>query len=179
MAKTKSKFQQKLDGFLRVLFLDENGKPKSATVLYSFLLAVLFIGLYAAAYLLLLDPLEAAFASLPTWLRNVAEYAIPAIVGSVVPVVLALLLKKQQRLVPCAFLWMAGLFAAMCLAELVLIDWSDAATEYALFFVLLGLPSLLSIVFGGVPVALLYRRALRRQAAEAQKAPTRPSYYNT
>ena len=57
----RSKFDRKLDGFFRGLFFEENGKPKSASLLYSFLMAILFILVYGACYLLLLGPLEKAF----------------------------------------------------------------------------------------------------------------------
>ena len=51
--------------------VDENGKPKSATFLYSFLLAILFGVIYAASYLLLLDVLNNAFGALPVFWQNV------------------------------------------------------------------------------------------------------------
>ena len=61
MAKERSKLQRCVDSFTRSLFLDENGKPKSATFLYAFLLSLLFVAVYIAAYLFLLDPLHEAF----------------------------------------------------------------------------------------------------------------------
>ena len=62
MAKERSKLQRRIDAFTRVLFLDENGKPKSATFLYSFLLAILFaavsfVNTYTATRALVLGPL--------------------------------------------------------------------------------------------------------------------------
>ena len=179
MAKERSKLQRKLDAFSRALFLDENGKPKSATVLYSFLLAVLYTVIDAAAYLLLLDVLEAALSDAPVWARNVVQYLVPAIVGSIPCVGLFFLLRERKNLVPCAYLWMAVLLVGMSLAELLLIDWSDAATEYGLYMVLLGIPGILSVAVGGVPAWLLYRRYLKREAERKAQAPKRPSYYNT
>ena len=180
MAKERSKLQRRIDSFTRALFLDENGKPKSATFLYSFLLAVLFGAVYAAAYLLLLDPLNRAFGDLPVFWQNVLQYLIPAIAGSV-PCVLSIFLFREEKkqLVPCAYLWMAALLVLFMLAALLLIDWSDAATEYGLFWVLLGLPMAVSAVVGGIPAFLLYRKELKKRKAEEEIAKKRPSYYNT
>lgn len=180
MAKERSKLQRRIDSFTRALFLDENGKPKSATFLYSFLLAVLFGAIYAAAYLLLLDPLEKTFSHLPVFWKNVFEYLIPAVAGSV-PCVLSIFLfrAESKRLVPCAYLWMAALLVLIMLAALLLIDWSDAATEYALFWMILGLPIAASAIIGGVPAFLLYRRELKKCKAIEEQAKKRPSYYNT
>ena len=179
MAKERSKLQRRIDSFTRALFLDENGKPKSAAFLYSFLLAVLFAAIYAAAYLLLLDPLHEAFSGLPVFWQNLLQYLIPALAGSV-PCVLSIFLFRgeQKRLVPCAYLWMAALLVFIMLAELLLIDWSDAWTEYQLFLVILVLPIAISIVCGGVPAFLLYRQWLNRRRKEEQ-TPKRPSWYNT
>ena len=83
MAKERSKFQQKLDGFLRTLFFEESGKPKSADLLYSFLLAILFTLIYLMAYMLLLDPIEKLLSDASVTVRNIAEYLLPAAAGSV------------------------------------------------------------------------------------------------
>lgn len=180
MAKERSKLQRRIDSWTRALFLDENGKPKSAAFLYSFLLAFLFGGIYAAAYLLLLDPLHLAFAGLPTFWQNVLQYLLPAIAGSV-PCVLSIFLFRgeNKRLVPNAYLWLLAILVLVMLAALLLIDWSDAATEYGLFWMILGLPILVSALVGGIPTFLLYRRELKKRKAIEEQAKSRPSYYNT
>lgn len=177
MAKDRSKFQRKFDGFLRDLFFEENGKPKSAALLYAFLLAVLFLFVCAGSYLLLLEPLEKAFSNASVVVRNIVEYTVPAIVGS--GICLLLTLKRDKRkLVASAYLFMAGLFAVICLFELFVIDWSDAATEYGLFMAVLGLPALACVIFGGVPALLIWRHELKKQAEE-EKRPARRSWYDT
>ncbi len=180
MAKERSKLQRRIDSWTRALFLDENGKPKSAAFLYAFLLALLFGAVYAAAYLLLLDPLNRAFAGLPTFWQNVLQYLLPAIAGSV-PCVLSIFLFRgeNKRLVPNAYLWMLAILVLIMLAALLLIDWSDAATEYGLFWMILGLPILISALVGGIPAFLLYRRELKKRKAIEEQAKGRPSYYNT
>ena len=181
MAKEKSKFQQKLDGFLRNLFFEESGRPKSADLLYSFLLAILFTVIYLAAYVLLLGPIESLFSAWSVTARNVAEYLLPALAGSCVCLLIRSLLKEKGKLALAAYLWMAALLVAVMLFALLLIDWSDARTEYGLFMALLGLPALCSVVTGGIPAWLLHRRQKRkaREAAKAaeEKAENRPSWY--
>jgi predicted signal transduction protein with EAL and GGDEF domain len=86
---------------------------------------------------------------------------------------------ENKRLVPCAYLFLAIMLVLIMLAELLLIDWSDAKTEYTLFWMLLGLPLLLSVVCGGVPAFLIWRRIRNKQKKEQEKAPNRPSYYQT
>ena len=180
MAKERSKLQRWIDDVTRALFLDENGKPKSATFLYAFLLAIMYAGVYAAAYLLLLDPLNNALSGLSVFWQNVLEYLIPALVGSVPCVLLIFAFRgENKRLVPNAYLWLAAFFVLTFFGELLIINWSDAATELHLFFVIIGLPLLVSIVCGGVPAFLLYRRVLKKRAAEQEQAPHRPSFYNT
>lgn len=179
MAQKRSALQQKIDQFLRVLFLDEKGAPKSAVLLYSFLLAIVFVLVYLAAFLLLLDPLENLFSGASVAVRNIIQNLVPAIAGSIPCVALYFAFPKQKQLVPYAFLWMAALLIAIMLFELLLIDWSDAWTEYQLFLVILAIPLAVSILCGGVPATLLYRRDMKKEREEREKAPKRPSYYNT
>ena len=162
MAKERSAMQRKIDQFLRVLFLDESGAPKSAVLLYSFLLAILFVLIYLAAYLLLLDPLEQAFSGVSVAARNIIQYLVPAVAGSVPCIALYFAFPKQKQLVPYAFLWMVILLAAIMLFELLLIDWSDAWTEYSLFLAILGIPLAVSILCGGIPATLLYRKDMKK-----------------
>lgn len=181
MAKERSKFQRKLDGFLRYLFFDENGRPKSANLLYSFVLAILYVVIYTATYLLLLGPLENLLKESSVTVRNIAEYLVPALVGSIPCLLMYYLLRKNKQVVAGAYTWMAILTVGAMLFELVLIDWSDAATEYGLFMAIIGLPAIISVVCGGIPALILHRRDVKKyRAAEKEaEAKKRPSYYNT
>ncbi len=179
MAKERSALQRKIDQFLRVLFLDEKGAPKSAALLYSFLLAIVFVLIYLAAYLILLGPLEKLFSGASVAARNVVQYLIPAVAGSIPCVALYFAFPKQKQIVPYAFLWMAVLLVAIMIFELLLIDWSDAWTEYQLFLVILAIPLAVSVLCGGIPATFLYRRDMKREREAREKTPERPSYYNT
>ena len=176
MAAERSKFQRHLDSFFRGLFFEENGKPKSANLLYSFLLAILFVLIYGASYLLLLDPLERAFSGAGVGFRNLIEYLVPALAGSALCLLFTLLPGEKKGLAAGAYLWMGGLLVAVMLFELLLIDWSDARTEYGLFMAIVNLPGIASVLTGGIPALLLYRRERKAQAAR-EKAKERPSWY--
>ena len=103
MAAERSKFQRQLDGFFRGLFFEENGRPKSANLLYSFLLAILLILIYGAGYLLLLDPLEKAFSGASAAVRNLVEYIVPALAGSALCLLFAFLPGEKKRLTAGAY----------------------------------------------------------------------------
>ncbi len=178
MARERSKFQQKLDGFLRVLFFEENGKPKSADLLYSFLLAILFVLIYLTAFTLLLEPIEKLLSDASVTVRNIAEYILPAAAGSVLCLLIRHFLKERGKLALAAYLWMTVLLAAVMLFALLLIDWSDAKTEYGLFMALIGFPLLASILTGGIPALILHRQQMKERAqAQAEKPKERPSWY--
>ena len=81
MAKERSSFQRKIDHICRVVFLTEEGKPKSTILIYSFSLSLLFIVVFLISYWLLLEPLEMALQKSPVVVRNIVEYTIPAVVG--------------------------------------------------------------------------------------------------
>ncbi len=181
MAKEKSKFQQRLDGFLRNLFFEENGRPKSADLLYSFLLAILFLLMYLLAFLFLLDPIEKLLSGSSVTVRNIAEYILPAAAGSIICLLIRHFMKEKAKLVLAAYLWMTVLLIAVMLFALLLIDWSDAKTEYGLFMALIGFPLIAAILTGGIPALILHRRQLKEKAQEEkeqeEKAKERPSWY--
>ena len=81
MARQRSSLQGKIDHICRVIFLTEEGKPKSTTLIYSFSLSLLFIVVLLVSYWLLLEPLENAFEGNSVLLRNIMEYSVPALVG--------------------------------------------------------------------------------------------------
>lgn len=176
MAKERSKFQQKLDGFLRALFFEENGKPKSADLLYSFLLAILFTLIYLMAYMLLLGPIEKLLSDASVTVRNIAEYILPAAAGSALCLLIRHLLKERGKLALAAYLWMTVLLIAIMLFALILIDWSDPKTEYGLFMALIGFPLIASILTGGIPALILHRKKMKERA-ETEKPKERPSWY--
>lgn len=180
MAKKQSKLDQKLDSFARAAFLGADGKPKSAVWLYAFLLAILFGLLYVAVYLvfgyLFGKNTEAGLGTV------VLHTLITAVVGSIPAVLLAVFLKEDRKaLVAYAYVWLAVLFVLSLIMGFLLCDWKggNGWTEFTALATVVFFPSLLSILVGGIPAWILFRKEMKRMTEQAQQTPARPSYYNT
>ncbi len=180
MAGKKSKLDRKLDAFARAAFLDENGKPKSTVWLYGFLLALLFGVVYLGVYLgfgFLFG--RSGQATLGTVLLHAL---ITAVVGSIPAVLLAIFLKEDRKALPAyAYIWLAILFALTFFMGLLLCDWANGngLRDLITLSTLVYMPSLLSILIGGIPTWILWRRERQRQFEAQDEAKSRPSYYNT
>ena len=112
--------------------------------------------------------------------KKTVEGAVGGVIGCIgTCVALYFAFPKQKQIVPYAFLWLAVLLIAVMIFELLLIDWSDAWTEYQLFLVILAIPLAVSVLCGGIPATFLYRRDMKKEREAREKAPERPSYYNT
>lgn len=154
MAKEQSKLSKKIDSICRVLFLTEEGKPKSATLLYSFCLSLLFVLIYSVSYFLLIDVIENAFASSTTQLRYVLEVLGPAIAGTVPCALLSLCFKEKKGLPFAAYRWMAVFIIIVLFMGIFYFD----ADDYVSFMSILGIPAVVSVVCGGYISRLIYKR---------------------
>ena len=166
MAKERSSFQRKIDHICRVVFLTEEGKPKSTVLIYSFSLSLLFIVVFLVSYWMLLEPLEKALQSSSVVLRNIVEYTIPAVVGCIPCVALSFAFKVRMNMVPAAFTWLCVIDVIMIVTMAFMVDMSDWATEYGLFMAITGVPMLLSALLGTVASQVVYRR--RKKALETR-----------
>ena len=166
MAKERSAFQRKIDHICRVVFLTEEGKPKSTVLIYSFSLSLLFIVVFLVSYWMLLEPLEKALQSSSVVLRNIVEYTIPAVVGCIPCVALSFAFKVRMNMVPAAFTWLCVIDVIMFVTMAFMVDMSDWATEYGLFMAITGVPLLLSALLGTVASQVVYRR--RKKALETR-----------
>ena len=166
MAKERSAFQRKIDHICRVVFLTEEGKPKSTVLIYSFSLSLLFIVVFLVSYWMLLEPLEKALQSSSVVLRNIVEYTVPAIAGCIPCVALSFAFKVRMNMVPAAFTWLCGIDVIMFVTMAFMVDMSDWATEYVLFMAITGVPMLLSALLGTVASQVVYRR--RKKALETR-----------
>ena len=166
MAKERSAFQRKIDHICRVVFLTEEGKPKSTVLIYSFSLSLLFIVVFLVSYWMLLEPLEKALQSSSVVLRNIVEYTIPAVVGCIPCVALSFAFKVRMNMVPAAFTWLCVIDVIMFVTMAFMVDMSDWATEYGLFMAITGVPMLLSALLGTVASQVVYRR--RKKALETR-----------
>lgn len=175
-----SKLQQTIDSFCRVLFLTEEGKPRSASLLYSFCAGILFFVVYLVVYLWLLPDFETLLPFLPIAGVEVLNYLFIAVIGTLPGASLVLLLKRNKRQIPAAYTWMCILTCLTLLAMVVMVDWeadaAQAAFEFRAMLSAIGYPLIFSSAFGTLIVQLLYRKQVREQEA---KKPRRPDYYNT
>ena len=69
------------ESFWSAFQMTENGKVKSTLLLYSFCLCWVFIAVYAALFVFLLDPLDALVSGAPGIVAHVVEAVVPALVG--------------------------------------------------------------------------------------------------
>ena len=156
----KGRLSRKIDQICRVIFLTEDGKPKSTTLIYSFSLSLVFGILLLLCYILLVDPIELGLADSPVWVRQVLEYLLPGLVGVALCVSLSFAFKKKEKmgLVAAAFTWVDIITAIMIVTMMFIVDRTDWKTEYSLFMVIAGIPMLVSAVLGTVASQLVYRR---------------------
>jgi len=175
-----SKLQRTIDNICHALFLTESGKPKSASLLYSFCEGILFFALYVLVYLALLPDFQTMLPFLPTAAVEVLNYLFIAVMGTIPGFCLVLLLKKNKQQIPAAYTWLYILVALTLLAMVIMVHWeADAAEAAALFRAMLyaiGYPLIFSAAFGTFVVQLTYKKQQREE--EARK-PKRPDYYNT
>ncbi len=172
----KGQFSRKIDQICQAIFLTENGKPKSALLIYSFSLALVFIVVFLASYMLLLEPLEIAFQARSVFVRNVVEYTIPAIIGCIPCLALSFAFKERKNMVAAAFTWLDVIVLIMFVTMAFMVDKSDWATEYGLFLTVVGLPMLISAVLGTVGSQVIYRRRRRADALRMEKYSTQTRY---
>lgn len=156
-----SKFQRKIDHFLAGLFLTPEGKLKSALLLYSFCLSLLFTVVYIASYFFLIDVLEHALAAAPVAARNIAQALIPGLLGTLICCA-AWFLPGDKRLLPYTYYWQCAyaLFALIVMALMV------DAQEYSIFLYFFMTLALTGLISGVLVSQLLYRGRMRKQTIE-------------
>ena len=171
--KEKSRLSEKIDRICKVVFLTEEGKPKSPTLVYSFSLSLLFIAVVLVSYLFLLEPLERAFAESSVALRNVVEYSVPALAACIPCVALSFAFREKMNIVPAAFTWMCIIALIMVVTMVFIVDRSDWKTEYALFMAIAGAPMIMSSVIGALASQIVFRRRLAARDMRLEKYSSR------
>lgn len=161
--KTQATLRQKLDRFWSVLFLTEEGRPKSATLLYSFCLALVFTVIYGVSYWFLIDLIQAAF---PAGMQDVLQIVLPGLAGSVVCCATFFLPKPNKRgVVASAYIWMTLLAIAIVVCMAFLTDKESFSIFISIFLKLVTVPLLTGASF----THFLLRRIRKRQAAEQER----------
>ncbi len=156
--------RQKMDQFWRVLFLTEEGRPKSAMFLYSFCLSLLFFAIYAFSYGFLIDVIENSFAGETVLVRNILQSILPGLAATVVCCALFFLF-PDKRLVPAAYIWLA-VYALAAIITMALITSKDEFKIFLYFFAMLVPTGLIS---GGV-ISFALLRAKNRRKGKANES---------
>lgn len=175
--KEPSKFSRKVDAFCKALFLTEEGKPKSAVLLYSFCMALLFFFIYLAADALFVALLKDVFTE-ANFLTTVVEYLLPGTVAGIVCVCFCFLFREKKNIVSSAFIWLCAITLAAMITMLFLCDPADGMFEYRFFLLIVVLPFLVFLAVGTAGTQVIVRKWRKRKEEEAA-AKNRPSYYNT
>lgn len=162
MAKKEGNFRKKMDRFWAALFLTPEGRPKSAVLLYSFCLSLLYLVVYGTAYFFLIDAIESAFAGSGVALRNIMQSLLPGLAGTIVCCSLWFAI-KDRRIVPAAYVWLA-LFAAASLVTTALLTDGEGFRIFLYFFLML-VPT--GLVSGAIFTFLMFRAHLN--AGDAAK----------
>ncbi len=153
-------FRGKLDRFWSALFLTPEGKPKSAVLLYSFCLSLLYLAVYGVAYFFLIDLIETACAGCSVGLRNLLQSILPGIAGSLVCCSLTFII-RDRRIVPAAYVWLFAFAIAALIAMAILSD-GEGFRIFLYFFFMLVPAGLLS---GAAFSFLMFRAHLEAAAA--------------
>ncbi len=161
MAAETSKFRRKLDRFWSVLFLTPEGRPKSAVLLYSFCLSLLYVIIYGICYFFLIDVIENAFVSASAVMRNVFESVVPGVTGSIICCPLWFIV-KDKRIVPAAFVWMC----AYAVAALISMAFLCEGTEYSIFLYFFAMIVPVGLITGTAFTHHMYRRNMKLAAVK-------------
>ncbi len=141
--------------------LVENGRLKSTLLLYSFSMGFVVFAVYAAAYALLLKPLDALFSGrMPAPLANWLEAAVPAMIGTAVCLLLQARI-RERRMVPLAFMWLAFLVIPTLGGVLAMLEPADRQ----LYFGIAAPVTLLPLGIGAASSLWLYFRKTAAFAA--------------
>ena len=174
--KERGQLSRKVDQICSAIFLTEDGKPKSALLIYSFSLALVFVVVFLASYMLLLEPIEKAFQARSVFVRNVVEYTVPAIVGCIPALALSFAFRERKNMVAVAFIWLDVIVLIMFVTMAFMTEKGEWATEYGLFLTIIGLPMLISAVLGTLGSQIIYRRRRRADALRMEKYSSRTRF---
>ena len=151
-------FRKKVDRLWATLFLTQEGKPKSAKLLYTFCLSLVFLLVYGLCYWFLIDILEQTFAAASTFIRNLLEAVLPGLAGSILCGTFFFVFKDKSYL-PVIYTWIL-VFALAVLVSLLLL------TDRGSLGMMLGVYSsivLTGLVSGSVFSWYMYIRWKRRR----------------
>lgn len=154
----------KANSFWDAFLMTENGKVKSTLLIYSFFLSVVYLAVYFAAFIFLLDPIHAMTDGAPMAAVYLAEALIPAVAGTAV-CGLSWKLFRDKRLMPATYAWLVVMALVVLVTMLVLFGDDAGSRNLFLQFFALSVPA--PLILGCGMTFLLYRRYLRNPPPEA------------
>ena len=161
--KERNRLSGKIDSIFKSIFFSEDGRPNSAVLLYSFCLSLLFVAIFVASYVILINVIEAFFQNSSVTVRNIFEYTLPAVIGCIPCLALSFVFKREKMsMVPLAFIWMSAITRIMYVTMAFASDKGNWNTEYRMFLRVIGLPMLISSVLGIIGSQIIFRK--RRKA---------------
>ena len=152
-------WKERGDRFWGAFLFTKDGKVKSTLLVYSFCLSMVFVVIYAAAYVSLINLLHPMLEGAPTAWINFVEAAVPTLVGTAVCCFAWFL--PEKRMLLSAYLWLAALAVACLVAMLIILGGDFQAQMLFLQFFGLFVPA--PILLGGGLSLWLYRRYQRRR----------------
>jgi len=142
------------NSFWDIFRFTKNGRPQSAVIVMTFSYSMLFLAIDLISYFTLIDLMNALLSGGPTWLENLAESLVPAIVGAVI-CALPMLWVKEKRYVPMAYVWLACYAVALFAAMAITLHAEPEARGLFLRLYLMTVPA--PILLGGGLAGWLYR----------------------
>lgn len=152
------------NSFWDAFLMTENGKVKSTLLIYSFFLSVVYLAVYFAAFILLLDPIHAVTENASLAVVYLTEALVPAIAGTAV-CGLTWKLFRDKRLMIATYAWLVVMALTVLMTMLVLFGDDKASLMLFLQFFALSVPA--PLILGCGMTFLLYRRHLRNPPPEA------------
>jgi len=158
--------RSRLDSFLAGLFLTPEGRPKSAKMLYSFFLSLVFMAVYGVCYWFLIDPLEAAFAASSALVRNLFESIVPGLTGSILCCAFHIILKDKSYLL-FTYIWLLVFALAALISLLILTERESIGMMLQLYGLLVPVGLVSGFAFS---LSMYLRWRAKDPAARRQKA---------
>lgn len=145
----KQKLEKMEKGFWRSFLLTEDGKPKSGLLIYTFCLSFVFLGIYIAAFCLVIEALTQPLAAMPPVLGNLIQSVLVGIAASALSTVMHMLL-PDKRLAFGTHLWLA-VYVVACVITLAIMlgEWSLIGTMlvFALWFAVIPVAMGLAVTY--------------------------------
>lgn len=148
----------KANSFWDAFLMTENGKVKSTLLIYSLFISFLYLAVYFAAFIFLLEPLHGITQGASFAVVRLVESLVPAVAGTAV-CGCTWLAFTDKRLMPAAYGWLAAMAATCLITMLVLFGDDSGARMLFLEFFAMSVPA--PLVLGGGLSFWLYRRHLR------------------